>query len=219
MAANPITVGELTDVPAPNSAVNAQFHQEVANRITHRFATIAQMNAWAAANGSVAWNAEANAHYGRLSGAWYQLARQDALVAIRDNLQSQITSKPEGLVAYGPQTSNFNGSGVTPVNVPGCVVTWNAVPGRWHRITASIGALTADGRVYVSIVDGSGTVIRQVNWSGNGTTPVNLDVMHNGLVTTATFRIAVNAALAGISFSIPVGAQAAVLTAEDMGAN
>lgn len=51
MATNPpITIGELTDVPAPGSGVKSSWHQEITNRIPHRFATAAARNtSWPAA--------------------------------------------------------------------------------------------------------------------------------------------------------------------------
>lgn len=69
----PITVGELTDVPAPNSPINAAYMQEVADRIIHRFTTVAAMNAWAAANGAMAYSADTGKHYLRRAGAWWPL--------------------------------------------------------------------------------------------------------------------------------------------------
>lgn len=69
----PITVGELTDVPAPESPINAAFHQEVANRIVHRFATVAALNAWAAANGSVAYVTANDYHYLKVPDGWVSL--------------------------------------------------------------------------------------------------------------------------------------------------
>lgn len=47
--ADPITVGELIDVPAPQSPINAQFLQEVANRIQHRYPNLAALNGWTTA--------------------------------------------------------------------------------------------------------------------------------------------------------------------------
>ena len=75
----PITVGELIDVPAPESPINAQFHQEVANRVVHRFATVALMNAWAAANGSLAFVSPT--HYARSGGVWQPLGYQSDIDA------------------------------------------------------------------------------------------------------------------------------------------
>lgn len=53
-AVPPITIGELIDVPTPGSSIVSPWTQEVSNRIIHRFATTTAMNAWAAANGSIA---------------------------------------------------------------------------------------------------------------------------------------------------------------------
>jgi hypothetical protein len=46
----PITIGELTDVPAPGSGISAAWAQEVSGRVRHRFANIAARDAqWPAA--------------------------------------------------------------------------------------------------------------------------------------------------------------------------
>jgi len=46
MATNPpIQIGELLDVPAPGSGVKSAYHQEITNRIIHRFATTAARDA------------------------------------------------------------------------------------------------------------------------------------------------------------------------------
>jgi hypothetical protein len=44
-AAAPITIGELTDVPAPGSPIASQWAQEVTRRSLHRFASIAARDA------------------------------------------------------------------------------------------------------------------------------------------------------------------------------
>lgn len=50
MANPPITIGELTDVPAPGSGVKSAWSQEVTSRAIHRFATIADRDTrWPAA--------------------------------------------------------------------------------------------------------------------------------------------------------------------------
>jgi hypothetical protein len=45
MANPPITIGELTDVPAPGSPIASPWPQEVTRRIMHRFATVTERNA------------------------------------------------------------------------------------------------------------------------------------------------------------------------------
>lgn len=88
MASPPITVGELIDVPAPESPINAAFMQEIANRIVHRFATVPAMDASALANGSVA--SVAGVLYHRVGGAsgWVALATVSAVVIV----QAQVTA-------------------------------------------------------------------------------------------------------------------------------
>lgn len=50
MSNPPIPIGELTNVPAPGSRVNADFHQAIANRVIQRFATFQERdNKWPAA--------------------------------------------------------------------------------------------------------------------------------------------------------------------------
>lgn len=70
----PITIGELADVPAPGSYVASNWAQEVSNRVIHRFATVAAMNAWSAANGSMAYVTATTAYYQRWSGTWVIMA-------------------------------------------------------------------------------------------------------------------------------------------------
>jgi hypothetical protein len=91
MATNPpITIGELTDVPAPGSGVGSAYHQEVTNRITHRLATKAALDAWAAANGSMAFTIDKQRLWLRSGGAWKLVggavprvtARKDAAQAL-----------------------------------------------------------------------------------------------------------------------------------------
>lgn len=69
------TIGELTNVPQPGAGVASQWAQDATNRITHRFATVALMNGWAAADGSEAYCAETKQFYGRINGAWRALAQ------------------------------------------------------------------------------------------------------------------------------------------------
>lgn len=72
-AVAPITVGELTDVPAPGSPIAAQWAAEVSNRIVHRFANYTAVNAWAAANGSFAVALDTGQIWERKAGIWIPL--------------------------------------------------------------------------------------------------------------------------------------------------
>lgn len=68
MANPPITIGELNDVPAVGSGIKSAWCQEVTNRIHHRFATVAALNAWAAPEGSMATVGRVT--YLRTGGIW-----------------------------------------------------------------------------------------------------------------------------------------------------
>ncbi len=71
LAANPpITIGELTDVPAPGSAIASAWAQEVSGRVVQRFANLTALNTWAADNGSVAITLDLNLLWRRVAGAW-----------------------------------------------------------------------------------------------------------------------------------------------------
>lgn len=79
LAANPpITIGELTDVPAPGSAIASQWAQEVSARVLQRFANNAALQAWAAPDGAQAIDLATARTYVRKGGAW-----------IADGLQAQ----------------------------------------------------------------------------------------------------------------------------------
>lgn len=66
----PVTVGELTDVPAPGSPIASAWAQEVSNRIMNRFATKTALDAWAAANGSIGFTADTGTTWVRVAGVW-----------------------------------------------------------------------------------------------------------------------------------------------------
>jgi hypothetical protein len=97
------TIGELTNVPEPGAGVTSPWAQDTTNRIVHRFASFAALNAWAAGDGAQAVVAPASNQYGSLS------YRRVAGVWVLEN--------PE-LVTVGAQ-----GSG-TFTSAQGCTV-WN----------------------------------------------------------------------------------------------
>lgn len=125
----PITVGELTDVPAPRSAVVAPFHQEVANRVIHRFPSTTAMTNSNLVDGSLAYvtGAGGRAYYERRGGIWSMTTLQ---AGSTNNIESsQITSV---------------GAGTTPITFP-TVGTWmfswfydiSAAAGGWGYLTSS----------------------------------------------------------------------------------
>lgn len=234
MANPPITVGELVDVPAPQSPVNAQFHQEVAHRIVHRFPTVQAMNAWGAGNGSLAYVGPTL--YLRQNGAWVPMAPQSAvdqvnvnlnnsIAAVQDNLNhtnANLGTYPQGLLAVsyaGFAELNTNTQVVASV-------TWNADPSRWYRLVGDVvrinsGASPQD--VVFVIEDNAGNDYRltMVRFSGpvQQMAPLHMHLPISGLSGSQTWRLAGNTST-GVA-QIPAGARNAsnaMLTVEDMGA-
>jgi len=69
-AVPPVTIGELTDVPAPGSPIASQWAQEVSHRVIQRFANKAALDAWAAGNGAMAITLDNGVLYKRVTGGW-----------------------------------------------------------------------------------------------------------------------------------------------------
>lgn len=169
LAANPpITVGELTDVPAPGSPIASAWSQEVSNRIAHRFATLAALNAWAAANGSI--GVVGRDLYLRVTGAWVQ-QRVGMIGAIQTSYTLAVAS------AY--------------IDIPGAAVNWTAIPGRSYRATIIVaGSAPATGPALVrgslNVVGGAGRMIDNVislAASGYGAIPGQAIITGNGAMT------------------------------------
>lgn len=218
MANPPITVGELTDVPAPLSPVNAQFHQEVANRIVHRFASASAMNAWAAAPGSLAFAADTNALYLRYGGAWWQVASQGAL----NGTTAAANASAQGMIAR-TQTAALVTISTTGADI--AAVGWTADPSRWYRIVVDVPRIV------------SGAVPQQVNIITRDTSnndqrigiafmgvagdmgAVRHDVIVSGLAGTQNWKIraATNTGTATIPASA-FNASSAMISVEDCGA-
>jgi len=215
--ANPITIGELTDVPAPNSPINAQFHQETANRIVHRFATLALMNGWAAGNGALAWCAETTLHYGRVGGVWVPFA----LKATTDTLPRGLMARAVGI--YGQDIPAGTTQPLTNL-----AMVWTASPTRWYRTRYTIPAWLAAGSnpsVRFGITDGGATVLSDSRFSPQGgpaqQPPITIELVETGLSGSITRRAAVNASAAGIVQLYFVGdnrlALVPTMTLEDIG--
>lgn len=73
LAVPPITVGELTNVPAPGSPIAAQWAQDVSSRVVQRFPTKAALDAWVPANGARGYTLDANVEYVRVSAGWARI--------------------------------------------------------------------------------------------------------------------------------------------------
>lgn len=79
MATNPpVTIGEITTVPAPGSGVTSAYHQTVTNRVLHRFATAAAMTAaWppaTAGKGAHAYTLDTNTMWVCDGAGWVRLS-------------------------------------------------------------------------------------------------------------------------------------------------
>jgi len=225
MANPPITVGELVDVPAPESPVNAQFHQEVAHRIIHRFATVPTKNTWAAANGSMAFVTATGTHYLRQGGAWVALALQSAVDAANANIvttNATIATYAQGIINRVVGTDIY-GVGTTVTAIPGASITWTADPARWYRTVAEIGAFrqaTASGRGFAYILDSGSTQLRTANASQpvNEYASLHLEVVESGLSGSTTRRLAVSASGGVIDVFNNTTGLAPFISVEDLGA-
>lgn len=68
----PLTIGELTDVPAPGSQLAAAWAQEISSRIVQRFPTAAALQAWAAPPGAFAVQTDTGVLWRRIAAGWSQ---------------------------------------------------------------------------------------------------------------------------------------------------
>lgn len=68
----PITVGALTNVPAPNDPIRSPWAQQASGYVVHPFASLAALNAnWGSApNGSIALALDTGIVYTRRAGVW-----------------------------------------------------------------------------------------------------------------------------------------------------
>lgn len=72
-ATPPITIGELTNVPAPGSAIAAQWAQDISSRVVQRFTTTAALKAWTAPTGAFAVALDTGIVWRRAAGGgWAQ---------------------------------------------------------------------------------------------------------------------------------------------------
>jgi len=69
----PITIGELTTVPAPGSQIAAAWAQDVSSRVVQRFPSTTALKAWAAPNGAIAVALDTGVEWRRIASAWSQV--------------------------------------------------------------------------------------------------------------------------------------------------
>lgn len=147
MANPPITVGELTDVPAPGSPIASAWSQEVSNRVVQRFATKTALDTWAAAAGSLAVTLDTNTLWQRVAGVWLQ--------------------KPVVWRAIGNGTTGVVGG--TQVPVPGLTLTITTLAGHWYRFTSSVSMqATGAGGAFESRLVEDSTIVQVADVSGAG---------------------------------------------------
>jgi hypothetical protein len=60
----------LTPTPVPGNTITATWGTEIRNRTIQVFASVAEVNAWAAPNGSIAYDLGSNRLYIKLGGVW-----------------------------------------------------------------------------------------------------------------------------------------------------
>lgn len=73
LAVPPITIGDLTNVPAPGSPIAAQWAQDASTRVVHVFASKAAIDAWTTApNGCYAHDTGTGVLWYRIAGVWSQ---------------------------------------------------------------------------------------------------------------------------------------------------
>lgn len=135
-AVPPITIGELTNVPAPGGFIQASWAQDATNRILHRFATKAALDSgWSnASNGSQALTLDTYTRWIRRAGVW----------------------EPQWprLVSY-IQTAAATTTGTPVVDVPGCSVAIPLFTGHryWVKGTVIFNQTVAAGLAYLYLCD------------------------------------------------------------------
>jgi hypothetical protein len=93
MATPPVVVGELSDVPAPQSPVASNWANEVSNRIIHRFATSALLGLWTTAlEGTHAVDVGSGTRYVRLRNQWVPL--DVAIIAALNGGPLTVSTQP-----------------------------------------------------------------------------------------------------------------------------
>jgi hypothetical protein len=213
----PITVGELTDVPAPESPINAQFHQEVANRIVHRFASVGAMTGSNLVNGSVA--TVGTALYFRQAGLWVVIPSSDELAAV----DAKVALAPLGILGRANGGQHIGITGLTEL----ARINWAADPSRWYRTTALVPALyqnasTGPFQANITIRDPLNNVMcNGVVTLGVGSyAPVALSLIESGLTLgTAERRLKVESQVGGsLNVTVGSGFTAPYIAVEDLGA-
>lgn len=144
----PITMGELTDVPTPGSAIASTWAQEVTNRIRHRFTSVADRDtrwpAAAAGRGAMCITTNDNMTWTSTGTAWF--------VMPGTVLRNASANAPDQNMGNGPMFQDIlfvNMSFPVPVTVSFNVAGWYGVGGTGFSVDWDVVALTS-GNVVVS---------------------------------------------------------------------
>jgi hypothetical protein len=108
----PITIGELTDVPAPGSQLAAQWAQEVSARVIHHFPSYTALAGWATAPlGSRAITLDDSLEWRKAAAGWSQVtpwATSAPGVAVNGSINPVVTSSLNIPPDYGPRVVNLS---------------------------------------------------------------------------------------------------------------
>ena len=186
LAVPPVMIGELTDVPAPGSPIASQWAQETTNRIVHRFATKAALDAgWPAATaGNRALAATADGRIHQSNGTlWLPVAGSMPRVLLQTTspnvANATLTTMIWQTEVY--DTDNIHGAGATSIIIPA------GLPGRWRfEYTFTFAANAVGGRAAWLQLNGNAAVRYAYNdvaaAAGGG---------NNAMTASATLNLAV----------------------------
>lgn len=126
-----VTIGQLTNVPAPGDDLRSPWAQDVTKLGMHVFADRATLLAtWASApNGSHAYTTAENTHWVRISGSWQQSGEASGMIDIG-------TKAADSGPAPFTTITNFDSTNLR-------VDVTIHPPGRWVRVSAFCRAFTA----------------------------------------------------------------------------
>lgn len=200
MASPPITIGELTTVPAPGSPIASPWAQQVSARVVQRFATKAALDS--------GWNPGA-------AGKGALAVTVDQVRLWRWDGATWLPVGPAGLVASHVLATTFTTIAPhTSAQDEGLTVTFLEETGRAYKFTASVGLYVPGGpnAIRVSLLR-SGVLVRF--WDApvaavdaNTSLACSFTHLHiNASGGSATWKLQLAATSANTSISSTAGAQ------------
>lgn len=105
----PITIGELTNVPAPGSQIAAQWAQDASARVVHVFATKAALDAYAAPNGTYAHDTSTGILWYRFNSVWSQFTPWHSTgIGIASSVGQKVVASLTLPADPGPRTASVS---------------------------------------------------------------------------------------------------------------